>query len=279
MVNANVALNFVEVEGEVRIEWKDLKTMSTRRLKTSQATSGRRIWAASSNGKQLVITTKPSKSGAATEFEIMSIESGRCTPIELEGVQFCRKCAWSPDGKLIAFVGSGTDGNQVQTINIVDAATNSSIRERQIGFLGWGNQLQSVDWSPDGSKLAVGGQDGRCEILDSKSLEPIIASRPSAGAAWEVAWHPFDDRIASASSDGTVAIWDASNGQVFLLFQLNEAARELRWSPNGKRLAARLPSSGEIMVWDASEGYRRSQSNVIADHRHGREEARPQIED
>jgi WD40 repeat protein len=119
--------------------------------------------------------------------------------------------------------------------------------------------------------------DGWCEVLDSKTLATIVRSRPSAGAAIVVAWHPSDDRIASASTDGIVAVWDVTTGEALLDFEVDKDVHQLNWSPNGQRLAARM-SSGEIMIWDASEGYRRSASNTLSEHRRRREKASPQTQ-
>jgi serine/threonine protein kinase/WD40 repeat protein len=278
MASADLVLNVSQLEEEVRIELRDLNSRSVQQLKALRATPGTRIWEISPDGQKLAIAAKPP--GGVCEFELIEIETGQSRPIELKGVRFCAECAWSPDGRQIAFVGSGSNYQLVQTIHIVDVATEMTIRHKKAGFLGWGNQLQSVAWSPDGSKLVVGGMDGRCEILDSHSLAKIVDTRPSAGKATEIAWHPSDNRVASSSASRTVALWDANSGQTLLKFKVDDVVQQLKWSPSGQRLAALL-ASGQIMIWDASEGYRRSQSNTLAEHRRAREKEKAslQIED
>src|SRR3989442_7954255 len=68
-----------------------------------------------------------------------------------------------------------------------------------------------------------------------------------------VTWSPDGKRLASASSDTTVQVWDASSGQMLLTYRGHHAyVRSVAWSPDGKRLASASP--GIVQVWDASSG-------------------------
>jgi WD40 repeat protein len=69
-----------------------------------------------------------------------------------------------------------------------------------------------------------------------------------------VAWSPDGKRIASASGDGTVQVWDASNGSHVLTYRGHTGdVLDLAWSPNGKYIAsAGLDTT--VQVWNAVTG-------------------------
>ena len=75
-----------------------------------------------------------------------------------------------------------------------------------------------------------------------------------------VAWSPLDpgdtkfyrSRIASASDDGTVQIWNALTGRKTATFRGHSGAvRALAWSPDVKRIAS-AGVDGTVQVWDAA---------------------------
>ena len=67
-----------------------------------------------------------------------------------------------------------------------------------------------------------------------------------------VAWSPDGTRIASASNDGTVQVWDAANGgHIYTNRGHTGRVNALAWSPDGKRLAS-TSNDGTVQVWDAA---------------------------
>eukprot|EP00927_Polykrikos_kofoidii_P064558 TRINITY_DN5988_c0_g2_i1.p1 TRINITY_DN5988_c0_g2~~TRINITY_DN5988_c0_g2_i1.p1 ORF type:complete len:406 (-),score=66.51 TRINITY_DN5988_c0_g2_i1:52-1269(-) len=75
-----------------------------------------------------------------------------------------------------------------------------------------------------------------------------------ADTIWRVTYSPDDTMLASASADGTIRIWQVSNGMPLLIFPRRHAAWvwSLAWSPDGMRLASG-GADAKILIWDAAE--------------------------
>ena len=112
-----------------------------------------------------------------------------------------------------------------------------------------GVQLHNLTWSPDGRFIAVGCHNGRWVILDANSLQEIAWFSGHQGPVLGLDWST-NGRIASASSDGTVRVWDNATGDELLAFPHPDGRRfsTVRWTHDGRRLAAG-DDQGRIFIW------------------------------
>ena len=75
-----------------------------------------------------------------------------------------------------------------------------------------------------------------------------------SGVVATVAWSPDGKRIASGSTDGTVQVWDASNGgNAYAYHGHASSVNAVAWSPDGHRIASGSTDQ-TVQVWDASNG-------------------------
>jgi WD40 repeat protein/serine/threonine protein kinase len=121
-------------------------------------------------------------------------------------------------------------------------------------------RANSLAFSPDGHRLAVGAADGAVQILDGTPL----AGPGDAGQAHTLEGHgdavvglaysPDSRWIVSASRDGTAKVWDAGTGREVLTFSGHRSALTgVAWQPRGGRVVS-ASWDGTARVWDPATG-------------------------
>jgi WD40 repeat protein len=110
----------------------------------------------------------------------------------------------------------------------------------------------SVDWSPDGTRLAVGGSKGGVEVFTAEGKR-LWRKVEHSGEVFGISWAPNDLRIASASLGRTIRVYDAASGDVVL--RGNTSGWGIAWSPDSERLAWYVDRGLYIVeIFDASTG-------------------------
>jgi WD40 repeat protein len=170
----------------------------------------------------------------------------------LESGGFAGGLTFSPDGTRLAR--GFADGSA----RIWDAATGEELLtvtghglEPSANFGVYG--VGSVDFSPDGARLATAGidADALVKIWDSASGEQLATLAGHKLSVNDVRFSPDGSMIATTSEDGETRLWDAGSGE--LLLTLDHGGVGVLFTDGGARLAT-AGNDGTVRIWDTAGG-------------------------
>ncbi len=136
--------------------------------------------------------------------------------------------ALSRDGKLLATIG---EGHSVEVRAFPSDEKIASLR-------GHGSRVQSLAFSPDGTRLASGGDwgDTAIRVWDPRSGTLVATLAGVDDPVQSIAFSPSGDRLAAAKLNGAVELWDPESGRL-LEKHSGGIAGSVAFTPDGKTLA------------------------------------------
>ena len=137
---------------------------------------------------------------------------------------------------------------------------NNDIRMRYTDDGNWRGSFDNIDWvhelafKPNSYILASGHSlSGTISIWDVRNRDDVRHVQTLRGhttIVYSMAWSPDGQTLASASSGGTLRLWDPNNGiNVAMLRGHTDLIDSLVWSPDGRLLASRS-NDGTVRIWD-----------------------------
>ncbi len=173
---------------------------------------------------------------------LWEMPTGRAVGRPMEHGARIRSVAFSPDGRHLV-TSSGEEPARAW-----DASTGEPTA---LGLRG-AEGFRRVVYSPVGDRIATVSPEGA--RLWNAGGEPLASAMPHKGAITDVAFSADGRRLATASRDGTAALWDARTGLSAgdSMAHAGEVRRVL-FSPGGARLAT-VSEEGEVRAWDTATG-------------------------
>ncbi|HEX6401525.1 MAG TPA: WD40 repeat domain-containing protein, partial [Actinomycetota bacterium] len=155
--------------------------------------------------------------------------------------------ALSPRGDRIVLAFAG-----INEARVYDVRTGDLLFELR----GHDAPINSVSWSPDGRRIATGGNDLAVLVWEAGTGELVTQLLGHTGGVITVDWAPDSHRLLSTASDGAAKIWavETAGGRELLSLPAKET-KSATWgafSPDGRRILTGDFEISAAKVWDVS---------------------------
>jgi WD40 repeat protein/predicted Ser/Thr protein kinase len=133
----------------------------------------------------------------------------------------------------------------------VAAARRPSVAEMGMGAIA---VAQRTLYSPDRRRLLRFGGDGKAQVLDAGSGEPIGVLMKHRAAIVAATFSPDGGRVLTASADRTARVWSATTGEpIGSAMSHGSDVNCAAFSPDGKRIVTGSDDN-TARVWDTESG-------------------------
>jgi eukaryotic-like serine/threonine-protein kinase len=150
--------------------------------------------------------------------------------------------AISPDKKQVIGAGIGGKIAWVSSENGVALRTDTTRLQA----------ITSLCWSPDGTRLAIAGDDV-IQLWNPNTHEVTSTLRGHSGVVSNVSFSSDGSRLISTSHDGTVRIWDLISARTLIVIDAHSGGlRSARMTKDDHELIT-ISNDGRVLVWSALE--------------------------
>ncbi len=166
--------------------------------------------------------------------------------------------AFDPTGTLLAVTGGppicNDDPNDTHLFNItiLDSVTNEVIQS----FGDFSCKVNSISWSPDGTRIAASSDEGTASVWNAATGEKVSmygSSGKGVRSLYGASWNPVDNRIVVLGGGRDVTIWDAETGAIISrVFDKGTLGVQFSaWSSDGTKMALATLDE-KIEIFDVS---------------------------
>jgi WD40 repeat protein/serine/threonine protein kinase len=148
-----------------------------------------------------------------------------------------------PDGQRIGAVTAGG-------LRFWDAATGAELAPLRLPIRG----VRVAAFSPDGTRLAAGGDEPRVVIVDAASGALVAELSGFEGRIQALAFSPDGRHVLTAGQDPTLRLWEAATGRLVRSFAgHDQEVLTAIFHPDGSRIASGGHDQS-IRIWDVETG-------------------------
>ncbi|HEX8493537.1 MAG TPA: tetratricopeptide repeat protein [Pyrinomonadaceae bacterium] len=120
-------------------------------------------------------------------------------------------------------------------------------------FYDQSRSVWQTDTTPDKKMKAQVSDNRQVKLLDTTTEQELRTLSGHTANVFEVAFSPDGKRLATASDDGSIRIWNALSGETQVTFTPGAAAYHLTFSADGKTITT-TETDGRTKIWDATTG-------------------------
>ncbi len=126
--------------------------------------------------------------------------------------------------------------------------------------------VYALAFSPDGTRLAMGGADTPVVLVDTTTWQPVSPLLGNHfGPVYALAFSGDGRYLASAGSDNNIIIWNLVDGSFRQLIGHTDVVNALSFSADGSRLAS-VSNDNTVRLWDGMTGEQTGQIELQVDY-------------
>lgn len=139
-----------------------------------------------------------------------------------------------------------------KTVRLWDLTTSD-----QLQTISLGDWVRCASFSPDGSRVVAGCNDGNVYILDARTLDTIHVLKGHSNVVESARFSSDGLRVVSGSWDKSIRIWDAESGTELLCIRdaHDSDINCVCFDPDDRRVVSGSDDKS-VRVWDAMTGER-----------------------
>jgi WD40 repeat protein len=142
----------------------------------------------------------------------------------------------------------------VHTIEAENTLHRSILASRVVFVLHHDGIVYSVNYSPDGKRIATSSADKTAKIWDANTGELLLTMTGHTDEVWGLSYSPDSKRVATTSADKTAKVWDAYTGELLLTLTGHTApVSSIEFSPDGTRIVTTSHDT-TAKIWNAVTG-------------------------